>query len=188
MRKLFTFILLVLLVCGAGSGWFLVVDRPDKADVVLVLAGETNRRPARGLELLGQHYASHLILDVPAEAKIYRWSQPELAETYVKELPNAASISICPIHGLSTKEEAHEAANCIQRLGGQRVLLVTSDYHTRRAISIFRHEVPRSTYSVAAARDSHEFGVQWWRHREWAKTNLYECSRFLWWELIDRWR
>ena len=32
------------------------------------------------------------------------------------------------------------------------------------------------------------FGIQWWQHREWAKTNLYEWLRLAWWGLIDRWR
>ena len=36
--------------------------------------------------------------------------------------------------------------------------------------------------------DPREFGVRWWRHREWAKTNFYEWLRLAWWELIDRWR
>ena len=65
---------------------------------------------------------------------------------------------------------------------------VTSDFHTRRALSIFTSEVPSHTYSVAAAYDPREFGVQWWRRREWAKTNFYEWMRLGWWELIDRWR
>jgi uncharacterized SAM-binding protein YcdF (DUF218 family) len=66
--------------------------------------------------------------------------------------------------------------------------LVTSDYHTRRAISIFRHMVLGYGYSVAAAFDSREFGVRWWEHREWAKTNLGEWTKLVWWELVDRWR
>jgi len=57
-----------------------VLDRPEKADVIVVLAGETHRRPERGLELLAQGYAPHLILDVPAETRIYQSSQLELAQ------------------------------------------------------------------------------------------------------------
>ena len=57
-----------------ASGRFLVVNQFRKSDVIVVLAGETDRRPARGLELLEQGYAPRLILDVPAEAKIYQWS------------------------------------------------------------------------------------------------------------------
>ena len=68
MRKLrlVVSILAIGLALAAGSGWMLVVDGPRKSDVIVVLAGETDRRPARGLQLLDQGFAGHLILDVPA--------------------------------------------------------------------------------------------------------------------------
>jgi len=64
---------------------------------------------------------------------------------------------------------------------------VTSDYHTRRALSVFRKEVPGYSYSVAAASDPVQFGARWWQHRQWAKNNTDEWMRLLWWELVDRW-
>jgi uncharacterized SAM-binding protein YcdF (DUF218 family) len=178
---------LFVLMFAMGSGRFLVVDLPRRSDVIVVLAGETYRRPTRAFELLDSGYASRLILDVPADARIYQWTQPELAERYVQGLPESKSISVCAIHGVSTKEEASEAGRCLESMGASDVLLVTSDFHTRRALSIFSREVPNHNYSVAAAYDPREFGIQWWRHREWAKTNLYEWMRLAWWELIDRW-
>jgi len=32
------------------------------------------------------------------------------------------------------------------------------------------------------------FGLPWWKRREWAKTDLTESEKTLWWELFDRWR
>lgn len=178
---------LVFLLLLTTSGWFLVVDQPEKADVILVLAGETDKRPMRALELLSQGYAPRLMLDVPAGTRIYQFSQLELAQKYVQGLPNAAAITICPIAGLSTKTESADATRCIQKLGGHRVLLVTSDFHTRRALSTFRKAAPGFEYSVAAARDPQQFGTWWWRHRQWAKTNFDEWARLVWWQLVDRW-
>lgn len=178
---------LFLAALGATSGRFLVVNQPRKSDVMVVLAGETDRRPARGLELLDQGYASRLILDVPAEAKLYQWSQAEIARKYVEGLPQAGSIAICPIYGHSTRDEAQDVSRCLQGISARRVLLVTSDYHTRRALSIFNRVSP-ADYSVAATFDAREFGVQWWRHREWAKVNFDEWLKLIWWELVDRWR
>jgi uncharacterized SAM-binding protein YcdF (DUF218 family) len=172
----------------AGSGRFLVVDRPRKSDVIVVLAGETDRRPAHALELLNQGYAARLLLDVPAGVTVYQWTQTELAQKYVQGLPQAKSITICPIYGLSTREEARGAGRCLESIGGRSVLLVTSDYHTRRALSTFSREAPNFDYSVAAVFDPREFGIAWWRHREWAKTNFNEWVRLVWWEVVDRWR
>src|SRR5271156_1362727 len=86
------------------SGRFLVVNQPRKSDVMVVLAGETDRRPARGLELLDQGYAPGLILDVPADAKIYQSNQQDIARKYIEQLPQAGSITICPIYGQSTRD------------------------------------------------------------------------------------
>ena len=97
---------LFVLAFVASSGRFLVVDLPRKSDVIIVLAGETYRRPARAFELLNSDYASRLLLDVPADSRIYQWTQPELAEKYIQGLPESKLITICAIHGLSTKEEA----------------------------------------------------------------------------------
>lgn len=179
-----------LLLVGfvAASGWLLVVNEPVKADVILVLAGETDRRPARGLELLDHGYGRQMILDVPANARIYQWTQSQLAQKYVDGLPEAKSVAICPIVGLSTRDEARDAIACLQGTQGRNILLVTSDYHTRRALEIFRHEVRGYTFHVAAAFNANEFGPQWWRHREWAKTAVSEWAKLIWWELVDRWR
>jgi uncharacterized SAM-binding protein YcdF (DUF218 family) len=178
---------LSIVALGATSGRFLVVNQPRKSDVIVVLAGETDRRPARGLELLDQGYARRVILDVPAETRIYQWSQSEIARKYIDGLPQAGSVMVCQIHGRSTRDEAQEVARCVQGSSARRILLVTSDFHTRRALSIFTRESP-ADYSVAATFNASEFGVQWWRHREWAKVNFEEWSKLAWWELIDRWR
>ena len=49
---------LFVLVFAVESGRFLVVDLPRRSDVIVVLAGETYRRPARAFELLNSGYAS----------------------------------------------------------------------------------------------------------------------------------
>ena len=178
---------LFVIALVATSGRFLVVNQPRKSDVMIVLAGESDRRPTRGLELLDQGYAPRLILDVPAEAKIYQWNQLEIARKFVEGLPQAGAISLCPIYGRSTRDEARDVARCLQGANARSILLVTSDYHTRRALSIFEGTLP-ADYSIAAAFDASEFGAQWWQHREWAKVNFEEWSKLMWWELVDRWR
>jgi hypothetical protein len=178
----------MLVVFAANAGRLLVVDAPERSDVILVLAGETDRRPARALQLLDQGYGRRMVIDVPAAARIYKFTHIELAQKYVAGLPDAASIRICPIEGLSTLEESRDAEKCLESEEGSRVLIVTSDFHTRRALSIFRHEVRGKSFSVAVARDETQFGTLWWTHRQWAKTCLDEWQRLLWWTTVERWR
>jgi hypothetical protein len=179
-------LLLLLLWLAASSGKFLVIDEPQRSDTILVLAGETDHRPARALELLAQGYAGRVILDVP-DARVYESTYLQLAQNWANAQPQSQSLTVCPIRGLSTKAEVPDAAECLHKTGAHSVLLVTSDFHTRRALSEFRRADPDCTFHVAAAYDPAQFGIQWWRHRQWAKTNLDEWFRLLWWEFVDRW-
>jgi uncharacterized SAM-binding protein YcdF (DUF218 family) len=191
MGKLGTALIVLLAVAllpFSTSGKFLIVNRPQHADAIVVLAGETDRRPALGLQLLQRGYAPRMLLDVPATAKIYQWNMLQLAEQYVHELPQPQAVIICPIYGLSTKAEAQDVSQCLRNLDVHSVLVVTSDYHTRRALSTFRHELPGMQISVAAAADPQQFGGAWWQHRQWAKLNFDEWLRLVWWQAVDRWR
>jgi uncharacterized SAM-binding protein YcdF (DUF218 family) len=191
MRKLRVVLIVGLsafLLFLTTSGRFLIVNQLQRADAIVVLAGETDRRPSRGLELLSQGYASRMVLDVPAAGRVYGSTMLQLAQNYVHSLPNGQSVIICPIVGLSTKTEAQDAAGCLQKLGAHSILLVTSDYHTRRALSIFRHELPTHPVYVAAAYDPQQFGGAWWKQRQWSKLNFDEWIRLVWWQAVDRWR
>jgi uncharacterized SAM-binding protein YcdF (DUF218 family) len=191
MKKLRT-VLIVLIALAlflfSTSGHFLIINRPQHADTIVVLAGETDRRPALGLQLLQQGYAPRMVLDVPANAKIYDETMLQISQQYVRELPQAQSVIICPIYGLSTKAESQDVSQCLRTLGVHSILVVTSDYHTRRALSTFRHELPGMQISVAAASDPQQFGGPWWKHRQWAKLNFDEWLRLVWWHAVDRWR
>ena len=179
--------LAALLLFTIVSGRLLVINDPQPADVIVVLAGETDSRPARALELLSRKYAPRMLLDVPAAEKIYKPTMLEIARDYVQQLPQKNSVVICPIVGLSTKTEARDVARCLTPWNVHSVLLVTSDYHTRRALSIFKHELGGRRCSAAAANDPQQFGIKWWQHRQWAKLNFGEWLRLMWWEAVDRW-
>jgi hypothetical protein len=180
----------VVFVLAANAGRFLVVDAPVRSDVILVLAGETEHRPALAMELLDQGYGRRVVIDVPADARTYGFAEVELARKYVQGLPQAPIVEICPIVGLSTRDESHDAERCLAGMGAgsKTILIVTSDFHTRRALSIFRQENHEASFSTAAARDETQFGTRWWAHRQWAKTCLDEWLRLIWWNAVDRWR
>jgi hypothetical protein len=180
-------VIVALILFGANAGKMLVIDSPQPSDLIVVLAGETDARPARALELLDQGYARRLLINVPADQRVFGFTAEQLAQQYERSRPESAQLSICPIEGLSTREEAHDVEKCLAREQGTRILLVTSDYHTHRALSIFRREISGKSFSIAAAYDSEQFGTRWWAHRQWAKTWLDEWLRWFWWVLVERW-
>jgi uncharacterized SAM-binding protein YcdF (DUF218 family) len=182
------FLLAILVALASQAARFLVVDEPEKSDAIVVLAGDTKVRPVRGLDLLRQGMAPHLFLDAETRDVIYDQPLVELVQRYVNSLGEANRVSVCQITGYSTIAEADDVSRCLQSLGPHRVLIVTSDYHTRRALMIFRHRLPQYQFSAAAARNPAQFGEAWWTHREWAKATFDEWAKTLWWEAVDRWR
>ncbi len=176
------------------AGAALVVDAPRVSDTIIVLAGETDRRPSLAESLLEHGYARHVVLDVPGNATIYNVAEMEIARKFTDSLSRGRDWSVCPITGLSTRDEVGEAINCVSAVSPdtRSILVVTSDFHTRRALSVVRQIVSRQAraydVSVAAAYDPSQFGTRWWTHRQWAKVCLDEWLRLLWWQTIDRWR
>ena len=189
MRFLRVIVLLLIVVAlGSQAARFLVVDDPQHSDAIVVLAGETKVRPARALQLLHQGMAQHVFLDVVAREQIFDQSLTVLAQKYAAALPEASRVSVCPITGFSTNAESDDVNSCLQSAGVHTVLIVTSEFHTRRALTIFRRRLPQYQFSVAAAYDPTQFGNAWWRNREWAKVTLDEWMKLGWWETVDRWR
>jgi uncharacterized SAM-binding protein YcdF (DUF218 family) len=192
MRKLALLVVVVVavIVFALNAGRILIVGDLRQADAIVVLNGESDRRPALGIELLRERYAPRVLLDVSQDEHVFHLTQAQIAEEYIHTLPReiSGSVSVCAVSALSTVEEAAQTRRCLDAVGAHSVLVVTSEYHTRRAVSVFRHVFPGRTVGVAGAAEPEEFGVRWWCHRQWAKTTLTEWTRLLWWECVDRWR
>ena len=188
MVRILPVLILALALALPRAGSYLVVDRPAPSDAIVVLAGETSMRPARALELLRQGMAPRMFLDAEAGEQIYDQQLTGIAQRYVNGLPEASRISLCAIVARSTVGESGDVGRCLQSLGAHRVLIVTSEFHTRRALAIFSQRLPQYQWSVAAAHDPAKFGAAWWTNREWAKIVFDEWSKLIWWEAVDRWR
>src|SRR5258708_39495305 len=174
-------LLLVLLIVASQAGRWLVADEPQPSDVIVVLAGEASSRPAYGVEMLHRGMQPLVFLNVQTYDVLYEQPLTELAERYIKALPEKEKIKICPVTGYSTFAESDDVDRCLKPLGVHRVLIVTSASHTGRALRIFRQRLPQYQFSAAAGQDPVHFGVRWRTNREWAKTTLDESIRRIWW-------
>jgi uncharacterized SAM-binding protein YcdF (DUF218 family) len=195
MKFLIILVIVVLAVCAfifLQPGKFLIVNNAEKSDAIVVLGGDSaDQRYWRGMDLLRAGYARHMFVDATTGVA-YGHSFVDLAKEYIGQTAgaNASQVSVCRIVGDSTKIEAQQVNACLQTMqpAPQSVIISTDDYHTRRALSIFRTELPQYRWTAAAARAEFLFGLPWWKNREWAKTYLTEWEKLLWWELVDRWQ
>lgn len=182
------FFLLILLALASQAARVLRVDDPKKSDAIVVLGGETSLRTTRGLELLRQGMAPRMWIDVVRRDRVFDQSLESVAQKYAASLPEANQVKVCPLDGLSTAAETLDVKRCLQPFAIHRVLIVTSGFHTRRSLSIFRHRLPEYEFSAAAVHDPTQYGTAWWTNREWAKATFDEWTKFVWWEVVDRWR
>jgi uncharacterized SAM-binding protein YcdF (DUF218 family) len=89
----------------------------------------------------------------------------------------------------NTREEATEAERLIVSRRWKRVIVVTSNYHARRARFIYERILPSDvTVHVSGARDSQFDPSTWWETRQGQKLFLSELAGYVvaWWELRGR--
>jgi uncharacterized SAM-binding protein YcdF (DUF218 family) len=170
-------------------GNYLVVNHPEQSDLIVVLAGDHNDlRYWRGLELLREGYGLRMLVDAPDDL-VYGRTYAQYAADFVAESAGdkRPQISICTITNDSTVQETSDVRRCLAEVNPapKSVLLVTNDFHTRRALSIFRERLPQYHWSSAAVSDTERFGEPWWTNREWAKVYVNESEKLAWWELFE---
>jgi uncharacterized SAM-binding protein YcdF (DUF218 family) len=186
-----TVLALPVVFLGRTGAAYLVLDSPDRADAIVVLGGDENDyRYYRALQLSKDEYSQLVFVDSNTDQVKFGRTLAVQEEEFIRRSAGALGghVRVCPIQGDSTDGETEYVQRCLEFRGVASVVLVTSDFHTRRALSIFRRRLPQYHWSVAAARDQSKFGEKWWRQREWAKTTLLEWFKLIWWETVDRWR
>ena len=161
----------------ALGAWLVAAEKPQKAEIIVVLGGDL-----RGARILA---ASRLIHEgwapealVSGAGYIYGYHESDLAVDYAVrhgESPNA--FVRFPYPAFSTREEARAVVGELRRRHVHKYLVVTSNYHTRRAGRIFRDEGPDLEPHVVSAGDANFPVADWWRHRESRKTLLDEYMK-----------
>ena len=178
--------LALLLLAHAGS--FLVIHAPQHSDVLVVLeGGDGSSRFEQAVRLQKQGYAPRVLVDADVTRNYYGTTEAALVMDFLRRT-RQSDIEVCPTVADSTFSEAADVQRCLKRAGASSAIIVTSDFHTRRALSTFRKRLPQYQWSVAASSWPGNAAEQYWKHRWWAKTVVGEWQSLLWWELVDRWR
>jgi len=137
----------VIFLVVAALSWahpILTLDSgPVKADVMVLLGGGSVVRPQRVVELYKAGAAAKIIITGTGDCE----RNQQVLET--NGVPESA-ILLEPM-ATTTFENAKFSLPLLRQLGSKRVLLVTSWYHTRRAVACFRHFAPDIQFYSAPA-------------------------------------
>jgi uncharacterized SAM-binding protein YcdF (DUF218 family) len=162
---------------GALGAFLIHADQPAHADYAVVLAGDpSGRRIIVGAELVRQGFVRKALISGPPGC--YGIVESELAVNFAMKKGYPADYFVqFPHHALSTQTEAQAVIPELRRLGVHSFLLVTSDYHTRRAGRYFRQLADGLEMRVIAAPDEYFHWNSWWRNREAQKIFYMEWSK-----------
>ncbi len=176
-------------------GRYLVTEHSlAKADLILVLGGETLLRAPEGARVYHEGYASRILLTNEPKGKgaedlvrlgIRFPDNQETALTILEALrvPRSAILTIQE-RANSTRAEMQTVARFLKSHPAQRLIIVTSKSHTSRAYKIFSSGLGPGVHLMMHPVPNDPFDPsRWWRDREDTKEVLHEYEA-----LIDYWR
>jgi uncharacterized SAM-binding protein YcdF (DUF218 family) len=160
------------------AGRFLVREDPlEKADAVFVLAGSRVERWLEAYDLYREQWSPRIMVSpgpvdavearlhaigvkLPREGDLVRDALLQLgvADDVVRVLPGSVD---------NTAAEAVLLRRQLDGTGWQRVIVVTSKYHTRRVRFAFRREFAGTPVRIIVRASRHDDSepAWWWRHR-----------------------
>lgn len=188
-------LLLLLLLCGfagivylarfpllrSAAGFWIVQDRIAPADAMIVL-GDDDFSSDRAIEAASLFHAGWAP-QVVASGRMLR-PYASSADFMTRDLESrgvpASAIIRFSHQADDTREEAEGLRVLVAQKGWRRILLVTSNYHTRRARYIFRKLLPAGvTLEIAGASNSEFEPSNWWESRRGRKTFFLEAVGYV---------
>jgi uncharacterized SAM-binding protein YcdF (DUF218 family) len=184
-------VLFVLLICwmlylvrapilrSIGEGW-VVEDPLERSDALIILSDDNfyADRATRAADL----YRHGMAPEIVASGRRLR-PFAGIAELMVHDLLERGvpkdKIEAFPQDADNTREEAQALAQLVARKKWRSVIVVTSNFHTRRARYIFHRVFPSTVrVRIASARDGDFDPEQWWQHRISIKRLTTEMAGF----------
>jgi len=160
-------LILVVIIDNAAS--FLVINQPPrKADVIIVLSGDHGACLQRGIELYRQGYAPYLLFTSSL-------TDLQKAQAMAEGVPEHAFI--LDHQAQNTYQNATYSKALMEQYGLHSAIVVSSDYHMKRASLIFAHVFRGSdtVFTYVSVQDPGFHPTRWWTSRE---TVLHICWEY----------
>lgn len=184
-------VLLLIIFALSRLGSFLVVQDPlAKADAIFVLGGTRYERPLEAVELYNAGWAPRITLmrqisdngerDLIKRGVPYRREVDEQIDVLGRLGVPATALTVLN-EANSTAEEADTLYAISTSAHWQRVIIVTSKQHTRRARLVMRRRLTGTGVEVIvrSSRFDDADVEHWWRSRSTLRFTLFESQRLL---------
>lgn len=147
LRRLLLAPILIVVLAALGyalAGPLLTVrSEVTSADLIIVLGGETPRRVEAAVDLYRRGVAKYFIVSGSGDAPIIR--------RYLREAGVPADVILLEELSATTRENAKLTAPLLEKMHVRRAVLVTSWFHTRRALACFQAASPEVEFHPVPA-------------------------------------
>jgi uncharacterized SAM-binding protein YcdF (DUF218 family) len=165
-----------------------VDDAVAPADFLYVLGGDVNTRPFHAAALFRRGFTPRVVVprtqDRPASERGFYPNDADVAVRILKQerVPDSAITMLGMPGGVtSTQDEGRVLRDYLQTHPAQRVIVVTSAYHTRRARWTLRRELEGLPVDLrmAAAPDDRFDASNWWTREAGFLAYVSEMLKFV---------
>jgi uncharacterized SAM-binding protein YcdF (DUF218 family) len=159
-----------------AADWWIVEDPASTADALIILSDDNleGSRARRAAELYFDHRAPVIVASgrmLRPYAGIGELMQRDLTDRGVP----VTAVEIFRQSAVDTIDEAQSLKGLVVQKGWKHVIIVTSNYHTRRARYIYRKVFPPGIQvDIASAKDPAFDPDDWWQSREGLKLFAHE--------------
>jgi uncharacterized SAM-binding protein YcdF (DUF218 family) len=163
-----------------GEAW-VVEDTLERSDAILVLSDDNfyADRATRASQIYRQGLAP-LVVASGRRLRPYAGIAELIEHDLIERGVPKEKILRAAHDADNTREEAKALAPVVKQKKWHSVILVTSNFHTRRARYIFRHVFPEDvSIRVTGARDGNFAPERWWENRISVKELTQEMAAML---------
>lgn len=150
-----------------AAKYLIVEDKLEKADLIIVLGGDTNgERVDQGVALYKKGYAGRMLMSGGPLYRDLTYAQLMKKQAVKMGIPSAAILT--QDESRSTKEDAKYSFGLFKKYKIKSIILVTSPTHSRRAGSSFRKLLAQEKIKVIIypAQKSEFKLARWWTRHE----------------------
>lgn len=159
-----------------AGGFWIVSDHPANCDAIVILSDDnfTADRAARAAELYHDGWAPRVVASGRLLRPYFSIAQLMQHDLEIRGVPAKAIVPFAH-RAPDTLVELKGIRDFLVERGWKRVMIVTSNYHTRRTRYLCRHIFPSDFDVLVMAAPDHDYDPEsWWRTRRGLKIFFHE--------------
>lgn len=192
--KILILTVLMLVLFYAGHAFLLIKageylyhkDELKPADVIVILAGEERERVEYGAKLFKEGWSRKDSIIMSGGPAVWKYTWASLMKEHAVHLGVPAKAIIVQDQSRTTEEDLKYTKELLEKYKFKSILLVTSPYHSKRALTIFKKGLGKEIKIISSPVENSWFTFdEWWKRRRDRSFVLNEYSKFLWLWIFD---